>query len=47
MQGEFSAGEPVAAVFAWVADSLSDPLHTFELVLPSRKPLEAAAVSGE
>jgi len=45
-QGEFAPGEPVAAVFAWVADSLSDPLHTYELVLPSRQPLEARAQSG-
>lgn len=46
LQGEFGAGEPVAAVFAWVADCLSDPLHTYELVLPSRQPLEAKAQSG-
>ncbi|EFN57494.1 hypothetical protein CHLNCDRAFT_143046 [Chlorella variabilis] len=45
LQGEFGAGEPVAAVFAWVADCLSDPLHTYELVLPSRQPLEAKAQS--
>lgn len=46
MQGEFAPGEPVAAVFAWVADCLSDPLHTYELVLPSRQPLEPRAQSG-
>lgn len=45
-QGEFSAGEPVAALFAWVADSLADPLHTYDLVLPSRQPLEPAPQSG-
>jgi hypothetical protein len=38
-QGEFNPGEPVAAVFAWVSDSLRDPGCTYELVLPSRKPL--------
>ncbi len=46
LQGEFGAGEPVAAVFAWVADCLSDPLHTYELVLPSRRTLEVQAQSG-
>jgi hypothetical protein len=49
LQGEFSGGEPVAAVFAWVADSLCDPLQTFDLVLPDRRLLEfntkAAAIS--
>lgn len=36
----------MAAVFAWVADCLSDPLHTYELVLPSRQTLEVQAQSG-
>lgn len=45
-QGEFAPGEPVAAVFGWVADCLSDPLHTYELVLPSRQPLEPRPQSG-
>ncbi|KAL4521678.1 hypothetical protein Ndes2437B_g07756 [Nannochloris sp. 'desiccata'] len=40
LQGEFSAGEPVAVVFAWVADCLCDPLQTFDLVLPDRRVLE-------
>ena len=48
LQGEFGGGEPVAAVFSWVADCLSDPLHTYDLVLPSRQALEATrAQSGE
>ena len=38
-QGEFNSGEPVAAIFAWVADALSDPLHTYELICPDRRPL--------
>lgn len=46
LQGEFGPGEPVAALFGWVADSLADPLHTYELVLPSRQTLEPAAQSG-
>ncbi|KAL4425645.1 hypothetical protein ABPG75_009661 [Micractinium tetrahymenae] len=45
LQGEFGAGEPVTAVFAWVADCLSDPLHTYELVLPSRRTLEVQSQS--
>lgn len=45
-QGEFAPGEPVAAVFGWVADCLSDPMQTYELVLPSRQPLEPRAQSG-
>lgn len=36
----------MAAVFAWVADCLADPLHTYELVLPSRQPLEPRPQSG-
>ena len=40
LQGEFAAGEPVAVVFAWVADCLCDPLQTFDLVLPDRRILE-------
>lgn len=46
LQGEFSAGEPLAALFGWLADSLADPLHTYDLVLPSRHTLEPAAQSG-
>ncbi len=50
LQGEFSAGEPVAVVFAFVADALADPLQTFDLVLPDRRVLEfntkAATGSG-
>lgn len=34
-------------MFAWVADCLSDPLHTYDLVLPNRQPLEVQAQSGE
>ena len=45
LQGEFNPGEPVAAVFGWVSDSLRDPGCTYELVLPSRKALEAAGQS--
>jgi len=40
VQGEFSAGEPVAVVFSWVADCLCDPLQTFDLMLPDRRVLE-------
>lgn len=40
LQGEFGQGEPVVAVFAWVADSLCDPLQTFDLVLPDRSVLQ-------
>jgi len=36
VQGVFNAGEPVAAVFAWVASCLADPMQTYELVLPDR-----------
>lgn len=42
LQGEFNPGEAVAAVFAWVSDCLADPGCTYELVLPSRRRLEAA-----
>ncbi|KAL4859965.1 Plant UBX domain-containing protein 2 [Chlorella vulgaris] len=45
LQGEFGAGEPLAALFAWVADCLSDPLNTFELVQPNRQPLTHSPVS--
>ena len=43
VQGEFDPGEPVAAVFAWVASCLSDPLQTYALVLPDRQQLATAA----
>eukprot|EP00887_Chlorella_sp_A99_P000826 scaffold5.g826.t1 len=42
LQGEFHAGEPLAALFAWVADALADPLNTYDLVGPNRRPLDAA-----
>jgi len=40
VQGEFSAGEPVAVVFSWVADCLCNPLQTFDLMLPDRRVLK-------
>ena len=39
MQGEFNAREPVTAVFEWVSDCLRDPSLTYELILPTRRPL--------
>lgn len=39
LQGEFNAREPVTAIFEWVSDSLRDPSLTYELILPTRKPL--------
>lgn len=45
LQGEFNGGEPVAAVMAWVADALADPLQTFDLVTPSRQLLDHGAGS--
>lgn len=39
LQGEFNAQEPVTAIFEWVSDSLRDPSLTYDLILPSRKPL--------
>lgn len=43
IQGRFGAREPAAAVFAWVADCLSDPLHTFDLILgTTRKVIDKA-----
>ncbi len=38
-QGEFNAREPVTAIFEWVSDCLRDPSSTYELILPTRKPL--------
>jgi UBX domain-containing protein 6 len=40
VQGMFRHKEPVAAVFAWFASCLRDPMHTFDLVLPDRTALE-------
>ncbi|KAL3148606.1 hypothetical protein ABBQ38_014034 [Trebouxia sp. C0009 RCD-2024] len=42
LQGEFNAREPVTAIFEWVSDSLRDPGQTYDLILPSRRPLEAS-----
>ena len=39
LQGEFNAREPVTAIYEWVSDSLRDPGLTYELILPTRKPL--------
>ena len=39
MQGEFNAREPVTAIFEWVSDCLRDPSATYELILPTRRPL--------
>lgn len=39
LQGEFNAREPVTAIFEWVSDSLRDPSLTYELILPTRRPL--------
>lgn len=39
LQGEFNAQESVTAIFEWVSDSLRNPSLTYELILPSRKPL--------
>ncbi|KAA6417747.1 MAG: hypothetical protein FRX49_12333 [Trebouxia sp. A1-2] len=39
LQGEFNAREPVTAVFEWVSDCLRDPSLTYELILPTRRPL--------
>ncbi len=41
MQGTFGATEPVAMVEAWVAGALADPLTPFNLILPTRQPLQA------
>ena len=40
LRGEFGGGEPASAVHVWVRDALSDPMQTFELVLPSRAALD-------
>ncbi|BDA46192.1 probable UBX domain-containing protein 6 [Coccomyxa sp. Obi] len=42
LQGEFNAGEPVAAVFEWMTDCMRDPGATYELIGPDRKPITAA-----
>lgn len=42
LQGEFNAGEPVTAIFDWLTDSLRDPGLTYELMLPTRRPLVAS-----
>ncbi|KAL0035323.1 hypothetical protein WJX77_000882 [Trebouxia sp. C0004] len=39
LQGEFNAREPVTTVFEWVSDCLRDPSLTYELILPTRRPL--------
>lgn len=41
--GEFGAGERVTAIFEWFQDCLRDPAMTYELILPSRSPLDVAA----
>jgi UBX domain-containing protein 6 len=46
IQGRFGAREPAAAVFAWVADCLNDPLHTFDLILgTTRKAIDMSTSS--
>lgn len=47
LQGEFSAREPVTAVFEWVTTSLANPGIAYELVLPDRQPLPATGTVGE
>ena len=42
LQGEFNAREPVTAIFEWVSGSLRDPGQTYDLILPSRRPLVAS-----
>ncbi|EIE24119.1 hypothetical protein COCSUDRAFT_47147 [Coccomyxa subellipsoidea C-169] len=42
LQGEFNAGEPVAAIFEWLTDSLRDPGATYDLIGPDRKPIAAS-----
>lgn len=39
LEGEFNAREPVAAVRAWISDCLSDPLSTYDLIGPDRRPV--------
>lgn len=39
LEGEFGAAEPVAAVRAWISDCLADPLSTYDLVGPDRRPV--------
>ncbi|CAK0752440.1 hypothetical protein CVIRNUC_002146 [Coccomyxa viridis] len=45
LQGEFSAGEPTAAIIEWLTQCLKDPGCMYELIGPDRKPLRAAATS--
>ena len=47
LQGAFDPGEPVAAIFAWVAQHLVDPLQTFDLILPDRRVLGYDSRSAE
>lgn len=37
-----TAGEPVAAVYEWLTDSLRDPGCTYELIGPDRQPITPA-----
>jgi hypothetical protein len=46
IRGEFGPGEPAAAVFAWVASALCDPLQSYELVGPDRKALAPGSSAG-
>jgi UBX domain-containing protein 6 len=46
IQGEFGVGEPVAAVFGWLAAALADPLQSYDLVGPDRQPLKKEALRG-
>ncbi|KAK9814988.1 hypothetical protein WJX73_003982 [Symbiochloris irregularis] len=43
LQGEFAAGEPCLAVFAWLTDCLRDPGETYRLVQPRVGALAADA----
>lgn len=42
LRGRSYAGEPVAAIFEWLTDSLRDPGATYDLIGPDRKPIAAS-----
>jgi hypothetical protein len=47
LQGRFRISEPLASLFTWVTDALSDPATSYELIGPNRKPLAPAGLVAE
>lgn len=39
IRGDFNPGEPIQALFAWVAECLVDPMQEFDLIMPDRSKL--------